>query len=97
MPMPDRIGGPPEEKKPALSITLISGKKRGMPDRIGGPPGDDEDTDSEEPISAEQARADAVDEIISTVTSMKPDRRRLDRALTAFCEAWYSERNEGSE
>lgn len=99
MAMPDRIGGSDEEKKPGLSVTLVNlgGRKRGMPDKIGGDDSEEEDVSMEEPIAPEQARRDAVKQIISVLTSMKPDPRQLDTALDAYCQAWYSGKDEGSE
>lgn len=94
--IPDKIGGS-EDRKPGVSIALIMGKKkRGMPESIGGQD-DDDSEDNDEPISAGQAKLDAVDEIINTLTSMKPDRKRLERALDAYCQAWYSAQQDGSE
>lgn len=97
--MPDKIGGTDEEKKPGLSVTLVDmgSRKRGMPDKIGGNDSEEDDSMEEEPISPEQARRDAVKQIITVLTSMKPDPKSLDMALDAYCQAWYSGKDEGSE
>jgi hypothetical protein len=97
MAMPDGIGGNTEDKKPGISLTVVDlGRKRRMPEGIGGSQ-DSEEEDYEEPISAEQARGDATKEIISVLTSMKPDPRRLDKALYAYIKACSSGNDEGSE
>jgi len=95
MALPARIGGPRE--KPSMSITVVSAKRPKMPSRIGGPVEeemDDESEDMGEPISNEQAKQDAADELISALQSMKPDRRRVVDALSAFV---YACNDEGSE
>jgi len=80
-----------------MSITVVSAKRPKMPSRIGGPVEeemDDESEDMGEPISNEQAKQDAADELISALQSMKPDRRRVVDALSAFV---YACNDEGSE
>ena len=94
MALPARIGGPRE--KPSMSITVVSAKRPKMPSRIGGPVEEemDDGEDMGEPISNEQAKQDAADELISALQSMKPDRRRVVDALSAFV---YACNDEGSE
>lgn len=94
--MPDKIGGKPE--KSGFSLTVVSGKpRRGMPDKIGGDPsayGDEpEDTD----VSADQTLDDASQEIISAITAVKPNPKRLKEALRAFVQSCAGNEGESEE
>jgi hypothetical protein len=94
--MPDKIGGKPE--KSGFSLTVVSGKpRRGMPDKIGGDPSEYEDESGDQDMSPEQVKDDAVGEIIASITSVKPNPKRLKEALRAFVQSCNGDIGEGNE
>jgi hypothetical protein len=79
MPLPSRIGGPEEEKKPGL-VVAIGVKKPTLPGKIGG--ASEEEDDSGEPMDNEKAKDEATKEIMSAIQDRSE--LRLKSALEAF-------------
>ena len=96
MPLPARIGGPDEEKKPGL-VVAIGVKKPTLPSKIGGP-SDDEPEGDAETMSDEKALDEAAKEIMAAINDRSD--LRLKSALKAFfyaCDAQPHDEGEHTE
>jgi hypothetical protein len=94
MALPERIGGPKEDKKPGLLIAIGTAKK-GLPPRIGGPKDDGEPEGAGESMDNDQAMDEAAKEIMTAID--KRSDLQLKSALKAFFYACDAEPHDEGE
>lgn len=91
MALPEKIGGPKEDKKPGL-VVAIGVKPKGLPPRIGGPK---EDGDGGDSMSNREAKREAAREVMKAIKDGSD--MALEDALTAFFYACDAEPHEEGE